>query len=223
MINMETTDEKSKKYNITPKKIWIHLSTIMKHKFWVFYFCNMCGFTWKGIVHDLSKFSPTEFWTNVKYVIPGKSPIDVQKEEIGFSMAWQHHKGHNPHHYEFWMDKFDDGCYVTKMPFEYAVEMLCDNLAAGKAYQGKKFTYESELKWWEKQRKIRNMHPDNRDFLDVMFHKLYEYEQDLKAGEKVKLHDILNKYHLLSVYLDTVSGKPQQMKILDGNTSKDEW
>lgn len=138
-------------------------------------------------------------------------------------MAWQHHKGHNPHHYEFWMDKFDDGCYVTRMPFEYTVEMLCDNLAAGKAYQGKKFTYESELKWWEKQRKIRNMHPDNRDFLDVMFHELYDYEQDLKAGEKVKLSDVLNKLHLFDVYLDAISGKAQQIKILDGNTSKDEW
>lgn len=223
MINMNAVNEKARKYNITPKKIWIHLSTIMKHKFWVFYFCNMCGFPWKGLVHDMSKFSYTEFWTNVKYVIPGKSPIDVQKEEIGFSIAWQHHKGHNPHHYEFWMDKFDDGCYVTKMPFKYAVEMLCDNLAAGKAYQGKNFSYESELKWWENQKKIRNMHPDNRDFLDVMFHKLYDYEQDLKAGEKVKLSDVLDRWHLFAVYIDTVSGKPQQIKILDGGTSKDEW
>lgn len=163
----------STEYKITLGKIWIHLKTICKHKFWVMYYCFKCGIPWQGIVHDLSKFSFAEFWTNVKYVIPGKSPIDVQKENIGFSMAWQHHKGHNPHHYEFWMDKFDDGCYITRMPFKYAVEMLCDSLAAGKAYQGKKFSYESEYKWWENQRAIRNMHPDNQYFMQLAFYALY--------------------------------------------------
>ena len=166
----------TKEYRITSKKIRLHFNTICRHKYWVMYYCHKCGITKRGLLHDLSKFSPTEFWTNVKYVVPGKSPIDVQKEKIGFSMAWQHHKGHNPHHYEFWMDKFDDGCYVTRMPFKYAVEMLCDNLAAGKAYQGDKFSYTSEWNWWQKQREIRNMHPDNRDFLDIAFYALYKSE-----------------------------------------------
>ena len=169
---MNNTEE----YNITPKKIRLHFNTICRHKYWVMHYCHKCGITKRGLLHDLSKFSPTEFWTNVKYVVPGKSPIDVQKEKIGFSMAWQHHKGHNPHHYEFWMDRFDDGCYVTRMPFEYAVEMLCDNLAAAKAYQGDKFSYTSEWEWWQKQREIRNMHPDNRDFLEVVFYALYKVE-----------------------------------------------
>ena len=176
-------------YKITLKKIWIHLKTICKHKFWVMYYCHKCGITWQGIIHDLSKFSFTEFWTNVKYVIPGKSPIDVQKEEIGFSMAWQHHKGHNPHHYEFWMDKFDDGCYVARMPFKYVVEMLCDNLAAGRAYQGKKFSYESEWNWWKKQRTIRNMHPDNAAFLQLAFFALYMAEVHPGDDIKVKFVD----------------------------------
>ena len=181
----------------------------------------------------MSKFSFTEFWTNVKYVIPGKSPIDVQKENIGFSMAWQHHKGHNPHHYEFWMDKFDDGCYVTRMPFKYAVEMLCDNLAAGRAYQGKKFSYESEWNWWKKQRTIRNMHPDNRDFLNMAFYALYmaeiypgddiilkivDSESDEVISEKVYAQGyeskILNWKTLYKIYdtsLDAMN--PMQMKI----------
>lgn len=169
---MNNTEE----YKITFRKVWLHFKTICKHRRWVMYYCRKCGITKRGLAHDLSKFSPKEFWTNVKYVTPGKSPIDTQKEEIGFSMAWLHHKAHNPHHYEFWMDRFDDGCYVTRMPFEYAVEMLCDYLAAGRAYQGDKFSYTSEWNWWQKQRKIRNIHPDNRDFLDVAFYALYKSE-----------------------------------------------
>lgn len=211
-------------YKITLKKIWIHLSTICKHKWWVMYYCFKCGIPWQGIIHDLSKFSFTEFWTNVKYAVPGKSPIDVQKEKIGFSMAWQHHKGHNPHHYEFWMDKFDDGCYVTRMPFKYAVEMLCDNLAAGRAYQGKKFSYESEWNWWKKQRTIRNMHPDNRDFLQMAFYVLYIAETSLEEAATISdneyfysldsIDSILNKKTLKSMYDFIVTREnPMQMKI----------
>ena len=223
----------TKEYRITSKKIWLHFNTICRHKYWVMHYCHKCGITKRGLLHDLSKFSPTEFWTNVKYVVPGKSPIDVQKENIGFSMAWQHHKGHNPHHYEFWMDKFDDGCYVTRMPFKYAVEMLCDNLAAGRAYQGKKFSYESEWNWWKKQRTIRNMHPDNRDFLNMAFYALYmaeiypgddiilkivDSESDEVISEKVYAQGyeskILNWKTLYKIYdtsLDVMN--PMQMKI----------
>lgn len=234
-------ENSKKEYRITFQKIWIHLSTICKHKYWVLKYCHKCGITWRGIVHDLSKFSITEFWTNVKYAIPGKSPIDVQKELFGFSMAWQHHKAHNLHHYEFWMDKFDDGCYVTRMPYKYVVEMLCDNLAAGRAYSGKNYSYKAEWEWWLKQRTIRNMHPDNRDFMNICFEALLYTEKNpggfkyiyiehgndntgyARKGISIPCYenDILNKNTLERIYNITFSEeRPTQMKIKDGNESK---
>lgn len=33
----------STEYKITLSKIWIHLKTICKHKFWVMYYCFKCG------------------------------------------------------------------------------------------------------------------------------------------------------------------------------------
>ena len=110
--------ENNSEYKITLKKIWIHLKTILIHKHYVFYYARKCGIPWRGFIHDMSKFSPIEFWTNVRYAKPGISPIEVQKKEVGFSKAWLHHKGHNPHHYEYWMDRFDNGCYVTRMPYK---------------------------------------------------------------------------------------------------------
>lgn len=184
------------KYKFTWKKCWIHLKTIIKHKHYVFHYCCKCGIPWQGIVHDLSKFSPSEFFTNVKYAREGKSPIDVQKEEIGYSFPWQHHKGRNPHHYEFWMDKFDNGCYVHRMPYKYTVEMLCDNLGAGKAYSNGKATYTSEMDWWIKQREIRNMHPDNTRFLDIVFGVLYYTEnKKLHPSSLIPWRFIRNDYH----------------------------
>ena len=78
----------TKEYRITSKKTWLHFNTICRHKYWVMYYCHKCGITKRGLLHDLSKFSPTEFWTNVKYVVPGKSPIDAQKEKIGFKIVF---------------------------------------------------------------------------------------------------------------------------------------
>lgn len=86
------------------RKFFGHLKTITKHKFLVMKYCFKLGLIKQGLLHDNSKWSPTEFWSSVKYYSGTRSPIDAEKEDIGYSLAWQHHKGHNPHHWEFWID-----------------------------------------------------------------------------------------------------------------------
>lgn len=44
-----------------------HTKTVLKHKWVVFKLCCKAGIPWRGLVHDLSKFSPTEFWESAKY------------------------------------------------------------------------------------------------------------------------------------------------------------
>ena len=136
-------EENKIEYKATFRKALFHLKTILIHKWWVFYYCCKVGLIWRGIIHDLSKFSPAEFIPNIKYVRPGISPIDVQKEEIGYASAWIHHKGHNSHHYEYLMDKFDNGTYATRMPIDDTIELICDMMAANKAYNRKKATPET--------------------------------------------------------------------------------
>lgn len=112
-----------------------HLRTVLTHKKWVFYYCCKAGIPLQGLVHDLSKFSPTEFMESINYYTGTHSPIDECKKKNGVSYAWMHHKGRNPHHYEYWQDNFDKGGQPIKMPYKYAVELLCDYLGAGRAYQ----------------------------------------------------------------------------------------
>ena len=81
--------------------IFKHINKILVHKFYVCKYCFECGLYWRGIKHDISKFSPTEFFESVKYYKGDKSPIIACKEDKGYSLAWQHHKGHNSHHYEY--------------------------------------------------------------------------------------------------------------------------
>lgn len=155
-----------------------HFKKICTHKRWVFYYCHRAGIPLQGIVHDLSKFSPIEFWEGVKYYQGMSSPIDACKKEKGYSEAWLHHKGRNKHHYEFWMDNFDNGGSPIEMPMKYKKEMLCDYLGAGRAYYGNSFTFEKEYNWWKaKKNKPITMHPNDIAFIDKYLTLFYEYEK----------------------------------------------
>ena len=44
-----------------------HLHTVNRHRRLVRHYCFKLGLVWQGLTHDLSKYSPTEFWRSVKY------------------------------------------------------------------------------------------------------------------------------------------------------------
>ena len=152
-----------------------HLRNILVHKFWVYYFGRRIGLDWSQcIFHDISKFSPVEFWESVKHYQGISSPIHACKKVNGYSLAWQHHKGHNPHHYEYWTDNYDSGTTLIKMPYKYALEMIADWMAAGRTYQGKNWSFESQCDWWKTKKETTpglSIHPETRALLDNFFNK----------------------------------------------------
>lgn len=184
-------------------KVLGHLKTIIMHKHYVFLNCCKAGLVWRGIKHDLSKFSPIEFGESVKYFVGYRSPIDVCKEKNGHSLAWQHHKGRNTHHYEYWVDYLDDGGIPIQMPFEDALEMMCDFLGAGMAYSknaGKEFSYESEYEWWEnKISKPIAMHEQTKTFCQLMFANMQRDNSNncLKKKEAKVIYDIAENLRIV--------------------------
>lgn len=122
--------------NFTNLKVYFkHFKTITKHKLIVMKLCFKCGLYKQGLLHDLSKYSKTEFKTSAFFFQGDRSPIEVEKEHYGYSLAWQHHKGHNPHHWEYWIDNL--GTYANnpiEIPMNYVIEMVCDWIAAGIVY-----------------------------------------------------------------------------------------
>lgn len=159
------------KRKIKLKNIWLHLRKIQTHRKWVRRYCFMAGIPWRGITHDLSKYSPIEFWESVKYYVGISSPINEAKKDKGYSAAWLHHKGRNRHHWAYWADEFSKGTIVHLMPKKDFVELVCDFLGAAHAYTGNKFSYRNELEWWKKDRENGNkaMHPKNKLMLDIIF------------------------------------------------------
>lgn len=106
--------------------------------------CFKCGLFWRGITHDLSKYSPVEFFEGAKYYVGCHSPISECRKKTGKSEAWLHHKGHNPHHPEYWVDKN----IPIMMPYKYVVESICDRIAACKTYNKLNYNQKQPLKYW---------------------------------------------------------------------------
>ena len=180
--------------------VFKHLKTIFIHKWWVFVYCCKCGLIWRGIKHDMSKFSPTEFFESIKYYTGTRSPIDLCKELNGYSKAWQHHKGRNTHHYEHWTDNYDSGTTYIQMPINDAIEMICDYLAAARAYMGKNFSYNAEYNWWmsKKMPSVNAMHPIVKNFISIALYKL-KYVED--SAHTPDLYDWkFNKKNLTEIY-----------------------
>lgn len=126
-----------------------HLRVILRHKWEVMKGCFHVGLFWQGIIHDYSKFFPTEFLIGVRYFQGNRSPNAAEREEFGYSKAWMHHKGRNKHHYEYWMDvdKNKSGYAAVDMPTKYFVEMIMDRIAACKTYRGKNYTDDAALEY----------------------------------------------------------------------------
>jgi len=122
--------------------LWKHFKTITKHKLLVMQGCFKVGLYRQGFTHDLSKYSPTEFFNGVRYFQGYRSPISAEREDKGYSEAWMHHKGRNKHHYEYWTDmNLETRQYESRpMPRKYLVEMVMDRRAAGMTYHKKAYT-----------------------------------------------------------------------------------
>ena len=189
------------------KNIFLHFKKICVHKHYVRKYCWKVGLYWRGIIHDLSKFSPIEFWESVKYYQGNSSPIDACKKDKGYSRAWLHHKGRNKHHYEYYVDNFDNGGTPLQMPFKDSVEMLCDYLGAGHAYMGKNFSYEAEYNWWLNKKKTNlAMHPVNRDFITLALDQLREYGNIVFFKDNLKIiYDTVNRH-----YATTIEGEKNE-------------
>ena len=138
-----------------------HLKTVAHHRRLVRRGCFRVGLYWQGLTHDLSKYSPAEFWTGVRYYQGTRSPNAAERENKGYSEAWMHHKGRNRHHFEYWTDlDLQTRTYApVEMPRRYLAEMVMDRIAACKTYQGSAYTDASPIRYLELAQEAREVHP----------------------------------------------------------------
>lgn len=170
-------------------KLLGHLTTINRHKWNVTKLCFRCGLYKQGLLHDLSKYSWVEFSAGVKYFQGNRSPIDREKEVIGYSKGWLHHKGRNKHHWEYWLDNGKNGVKAVRMPETYVYEMWCDRVTASKIYMKDKYENSSPWFYYYDRKDNVMMHPDTRKLLE----KLLWHTKENGSDETVKLIKELRK------------------------------
>ncbi len=171
--------------------IWKHFKKITKHKLMVMKGCFSVGLYWQGLVHDLSKYMPSEFIVGAKYYQGTQSPNNAERKAKGYSSAWLHHKGRNKHHYEYWMDYSSHsgkGIIPAKMPQKYVIEMFIDRVAASKNYNNDKYTQDMPLKYYQEGQTWRFMHKDTQKMLEFLLTML------AKNGEEKTMQYIREHY-----------------------------
>ncbi len=122
------------------KKYFKFLHSLLRHKWFVFLECCKLGVPWLGIIHDWTKFLPSEFLPYARKYHGGEylSANSCWRSKAGFTgrtkesvnvasaAAYLHHYTLNKHHLEHWS--------LRPMPTRYRLEMMADWVAVSKTY-----------------------------------------------------------------------------------------
>lgn len=108
-----------------------YICKIIQHKYYVLQVGMKLNLSiLRLLLHDISKFTPAEFFPYMHYFYPSTEKTPKIKED--FNIAWKLHYSRNKHHWEYW---FNDGDIVD-MPRECVMELVADWVAASKSYNG---------------------------------------------------------------------------------------
>ena len=157
------------------KKYLENFKYLLRHKWFVFLECWKMGIPWLGIIHDWSKFRPSEWipYANHFFGNGGKG-IKTGRDETGyykagdtgdkaFDFAWLLHQKRNKHHWQYWILAEDNGGFKSfEMPMKYRLEMLADWRGAGRA-QGTP----GVRAWYEKNKCKMKLHHYTRNWIEA--------------------------------------------------------
>ena len=130
------------------KRYWQHFKALLKHKWLVLRECWKRGLYWRGLVHDLSRFRPSEFLPLARALYnPDGTPTDPSSVSTNpdYRRACLLHCHRNTHHPENWVlprheVEGSNGnllrAEVLPMNERDAIEAVCDLIAVVEANNG---------------------------------------------------------------------------------------
>lgn len=152
-----------------------YLWYVIRHKWYVMLECFKRGQFLLGILHDWSKFLPSEFFPYAKHFYNADgTKADNRRNKTGyykptntgdpdFDRAWFYHQKRNKHHWQWSvMPEDEEGVVLLDMPLKYRIEMICDWFGASGAQK----TTGSVQHWWNLNNHKMQLHPDVRQWVE---------------------------------------------------------
>ena len=146
-----------KRKKLTMISYFRYLKYVITHKWFVFIELGRHGYPWLGLVHDMSKFLPSEIVAYTKHY------YSAEQAETAYQKAWDIHKRRNKHHWQYWVT---EGGEPQEMPKKYVVEMVCDWDVAGRF----KTDGIGTRLWYEKFKDEMVLHPKTKELLERLIY-----------------------------------------------------
>jgi hypothetical protein len=147
-----------------------YLRYVLRHKWFVLVAGIALGVPlWRLLVHDLSKFRPSEWFPYARcfYNPDGTGRYD---QSFAFAVAWNAHQKRNPHHWQYWILTWDNGgSDLLPMPDACLRELLADWMGASRAIHGKS----SPREWYAQNRDRIKLSPSTRKDLEKMMEAIH--------------------------------------------------
>lgn len=161
-------------YDLDQRSVRAHLAYLrylLRHKWFVLVECRRLRVgLWQAIVHDMSKFRPDEWrpYLRTFYDRFGGGQNDPHPD---YDMAWLLHQRRNPHHWQAWILRMDDGGEKPlAMPEPFVREMVADWVGAGRAITGRRDIAE----WYGKNKHKMVLHPNTRALVERLVGEVSE-------------------------------------------------
>lgn len=184
------------------KKHYSYLKYVLRHKWFVFVECIKEGIPLRGLLHDLSKFLPSEWFPYANHFYGDKKYKDTTitqtntsdkggyikpptTGDIEFDLAWLHHQKRNKHHWQYWVLRRDTGESIPcQMDHKYAIEMICDWIGAEKA-NGRKDQPNEVISWYNKHKSNMRLHKSTQHLIELILErKREEHNEVLRKSKK---------------------------------------
>lgn len=163
-----------------------YLRYVIHHKWLVFIEACKLGIPWRGILHDLSKFTPAEWGPRAAAL--GKSSASYLDEagwyrpenvDNALAAGWLHHYHHNRHHWQWWVVHLDARTVkVLPMTDPCRREMLADWRAVARM-PGR----QAMFPWYRENKDKMLLHPETRAWLEKALGFCDTEPADSKKGE----------------------------------------
>lgn len=144
-----------------------YVRTTIAHKWYVLRECCRLGIIWRGITHDLSKFTPAEWGPRVramrsKSLLDEDGLVDLSKVDNELALCWLRHYQKNSHHWQHWIVYLDNGTVrALNMTDADRREMLADWIAVSRRPDRMDM-----LPWYKQNRECFLLHPVTRVWLE---------------------------------------------------------